>query len=773
MPSQSAQLKKSPLIFVTLIALAGCLPLASAAQDHSHPTPTTTAIPTAGNNHPDEQDRAAGQPTGTIRGVITLASTNGPLHGVTVSVSGLKRAVTTDDDGKYEITGVPPGTYSVMTHLDGFPDAVKSATVQPDGVVTLDFKLTLTGIRDKVTITASGDEQSTHDAVQSVTTLDNIDLAERAHPSLGDVLDNQPGVAKRSFGPGTTRPVVRGFDGDRVLVLQDGMQIGSLGSQSGDHGEPIDVLGQDRVEVVRGPSTLLYGSNAIGGVVNVISGHNLGHDHPHQGLRGFFTGIGGANGTDTAQGGAAGGAEYGTEKWLFWSNGGVQYFGDYTTPIGRIPNSKTRAANGTGGFGRYTDRGFFNLSYGYDDRRFGIPFAGTFVGEEDTQVNLAMRRHNLQFNGGLNNLGRYIDAFRLSLSYNNYNHRELEMTDGVETVGTIFDNRVFVYKGTFEQQRVGRWSGSFGVWGLHRNYKSTGAEALTPPTRQNAFAAFGLEQVDFGRVTLQLAGRVENNHYSPTGLQSRSFTGLSGAFGARVRLWEGGNFIVNYSHSYRAPALEELYNHGPHTGNLTFEIGNANLKRERTDGIELALRHAGDRLRAEANFFVYRLGDYIFLAPTGAIEDHLPQAVYTQADARYVGGEAKLDVKLLNSLWFISGMDYVRAELTANDRPLPRIPPLRGRLGLDWRWNSLNVRPEVILAAAQNRVFTNEKPTAGYTLFNLHGSYTIAGQHVLHIFSVTGYNLTNELYRNHLSFIKELAPEIGRGVRISYTIRFF
>jgi iron complex outermembrane recepter protein len=238
--------------------------------------------------------------TGAVRGTVTLESNGDPLHGVTVTVTGLKRTVDTGADGAYEITDLPPGTYSLLTHLDGFPDAVKTVTVTPGGVAAADFRLRLTGIRDKVTITATGEEQSTFSAVQSVTTLDNIDLTERAHPSLGDVLEYQPGVAKRSFGPGSTRPVVRGFDGDRVLVLQDGMQIGSLGSQSGDHGEPIDALSLDRVEIVKGPSTLLYGSNAVGGIVNAISGHNLGHEHPHHGLRGFATGIGGANGTATA-----------------------------------------------------------------------------------------------------------------------------------------------------------------------------------------------------------------------------------------------------------------------------------------------------------------------------------------------------------------------------------------------------------------------------------------------------------------------------------------
>jgi iron complex outermembrane receptor protein len=195
-----------------------------------------------------------------------------------------------------------------------------------------------------------------------VTALDTNRLAQEAHPSLGEVLDKEPGVNKRSFGPGSSRPVIRGFDGDRVLILQDGLRTGSVGSQSGDHGEPVDVLSLERVEVVRGPATLLYGSNAIGGVVNAVTGHDFAHD----GVRGYITGIGG---TTNNQGGISGGIEYGIKNWMIWGNASAQRTGDYDTPVGEIPNSKTRYGSGLGGFGYYGEKPFFSLSYAYDNRR--------------------------------------------------------------------------------------------------------------------------------------------------------------------------------------------------------------------------------------------------------------------------------------------------------------------------------------------------------------------------------------------------------------------
>jgi iron complex outermembrane receptor protein len=706
------------------------------------------------------------QATGTLRGTIVLDSNDSPLHDVVVTITRLSRTVKTDENGVYEFKNVPAGSWSLLAHLDGLPDAVRNVSVSSGGTTTADIRMKIGGIRDQVTVSASGQEQSTFDAFQSVSSLDNLELTQKGAASLGEALDNQPGVAKRSFGPGSSRPVVRGFDGDRVLVLQDGVQSGSIGSQSGDHGEPIDTLSLERLEVVKGPAALLYGNNAIGGVVNAISSHGS-ETHPHPGLRGYFTGIGASN---VNQASSSGGIEYGTSKALFWASGSGLRTGDYTAPkVGLIENSRVKSASSSGGAGYYGEHNHLSGEYAYDWRRYGIPFAGVITGEPDAQTSINMRRHNLRLNAGTDKIGSFIDNAHLSLNYSDYEHQELD--DG--QVGTVFMNKVFTSRGVFEQKRRGFWSGSFGLWGMHRDYESIGAEALAPPVRQNAVAAFGLQEFDLRRSSFQFGGRLERNSYSPTGAPARDFTGFSGAAGVRVPLWEGGTFVANYSHTYRAPALEELYNHGPHVGNLTFEIGNENLKRERGDGIDLSLRHTHNRVRAEANFFYYNLKDFIFLAPTGRILENLPEADYTQADARYLGTEVRFDVSLLPTLWLNTGLDYVDAELKATGQGLPRIPPLRGRIGFDWHWKDFSLRPEVVMAHDQSKVFTNETRTPGYTVVNLDASYTLARQHYAQIFGVNVFNLNDRFYRNHTSFIKEFAPESGRGVRVSYTIRFF
>jgi len=321
------------------------------------------------------------------------------------------------------------------------------------------------------------------------------------------------------------------------------------------------------------------------------------------------------------------------------------------------------------------------------------------------------------------------------------------------------------------------------VEGFNRDYAVNGAEQLIQGTvKHNAFSAFALEELDFDRVKFQFGGRVENNRYRPenTDLRPRSFTGFSGGAGVNIGLWTGGTFVANYTRSFRAPALEELYNNGPHIGTITFEIGNQDLQNETSDGLDFSLRHQSGRFRFSGDVFYYRIKNFVFLAPQDEdgdgevdIEDGLPVGKYSQDNARYVGAEFNADVKINDYVGAFASFDMVNATLTDLDLNLPRIPPARGRIGLDLRYKDLSVRPEAVFAAAQKDVFPLETTTAGYGTVNVAGSYTIGRQHSAHIISFNAYNLTNKLYRNHVSFIKDLVPEIGRGIRVGYTIRFF
>ncbi len=634
----------------------------------------------------------------------------------------------TDENGAFEFGNVPAGKYQIVAHLDRVPDVVKRIESK-GGDQIINFQLSLAPVREEVIVTASGSAESVNAAYQSVNSVGALEVAQKNPVSIGEALEGQLGIAKRSFGPGSGRPIIRGFDGDRVLVLQDGLRLGGIASQSGDEVEPIDVLSLDRVEIVKGPATLLYGSNAIGGVVNGISTNDVFQ----RGLSGYLTTFGSTN---NWQAGGSGGVKYGVSDFMFFATVGAQKANEYRTPLGKVLNSYARNENFSGGAGWFPRKGWLSFTYGYDRRRYGIPAAPDEIDFEF----LRARRHSFEVKGGLRELGGFIESGEFALSYNDYRNREFEFEsdENVTEIDSIATNKNFNYRANLNHRRQGKFYGTFGFSGFTRNYKSVGEEAPAPHTKQHSFAAYALERVDLERVGFQFGGRVEQDAYDPEGnFRRRNFVGFSGSAGARVRLWTGGSFVANYQHSFRAPALEELYNNGPHPGILVFDIGNPNLNAEQGDGVDLSLRHNTARMRFETSVYYYHIRNFV-----------------------------------LRNLWLNGKVDYVRAELTAQNKPLPRMPPLHGNVGLDWRYKAFSLRPELVMANRQVRVFDHETPTAGYGVFSLNASYAFVTKRAAHIISINAYNLGDKLYRNHLSFIKGIAPEIGRNLRLNYTVRF-
>ena len=700
-----------------------------------------------------------------VRGTVRIEPSGKVVRNVIVTIAELKKVTLTDENGTFEFRDVPAGKYQVIAHLDRVPDVVQTIAVAGSNQ-TVDFQLTLAPVSEQVTITATGSAEAVNSSYQPVISVGAWELSQRNPVSIGEALEYQAGVAKRSFGPGSGRPIIRGFDGDRVLVLQDGLRIGGIASQSGDEVEPLDVLSLDRVEIVKGPATLLYGSNAIGGVVNGISTNDV----YQQGLSGYFTTFGGTN---NWQAGSNAGVKYGVKNLLFFTSGGGQKADDYRTPLGTVLNSYARGGNLSTGAAWFPRKGWLSFTYSYDNRRYGIPVAPNEVDFEY----LKMRRHSYTVKGGLRELGGFIEGGDFAFSYNDYLNREFEFEsdENVTELDSVATNKNFNYRANFNHRRRGSFSGTFGLSGFTRDYKSVGAEAPAPHTQQHSFAVYDLERIDFEHIGFQFGGRVEQNGYNPEGnFRKRNFIGFSGSAGLRVPLWVNGSFVANYQHSFRAPALEELYNNGPHPGILVFDIGNSNLQAEQSDGVDFALRHSTERVRLEGSVYYYHLRNFVYTAFTGAndVKSNLPIVDYAQGESRYVGMEASLEAKVFPALWLNAKVDYVRAELTQLNKSLPRIPPLRGTLGLDWRYRAVSVRPELIIVNRQTRIFDHETSTAGYTTFNLNASYTLAMKRAAHVFSVGGYNLGNKLYRNHLSFLKNLAPEMGRSVRLNYTLRF-
>lgn len=700
-----------------------------------------------------------------IRGTIVLSPSGAPARNVVVTVIEAKQSRLTDEHGRFEITDLAPREYHVLAHLDHVPEVIKTVIVGNDESI-LDFELTLTPVSEQVTVTTTGSPEAVSASFEPVVAVSSIELAQRNPVSIGEALEGQPGIAKRSFGPGSGRPVIRGFDGDRVLVLQDGLRLGGIASQSADEVEPIDVLSLDRVEIVKGPATLLYGSNAIGGVVNGISSN----DFYQHGLSGYLTTFGSTN--DSQAGGNAG-FKYGWNNFLFFANGGGQKTNDYRSAIGTVLNSYARGGNVTAGVGWFPRKGWFTVSYSYDRRRHGLPVEPDEIDFEF----LNERRHSYEVKGGLRGLSGFIEGGDFAVRYNDYKVREFEFEsdENVTELESQANNKNFNYRANLNHRRHGRLSGTFGASGFTRDFVSIGEEAPAPRTKQHSFAAYDLERIDFERVGFQFGVRFEENGYNPEGnFRDRNFFGLSGSAGMRLSLWTGGSFVANYQHSFRAPALEELYNNGPHPGIQTFDIGNQDLNAEQGDGVDVSLRHNTKRVHFGTGVYFYNIRQFVFTAFTGQTHpgSNLPIIKYEQGTSRFVGTEGDIEARTLGDLWLNGKIDYVHAELTDLNKPLPRIPPLRATVGVEWRHDAFTIEPQMVMANRQTRVFDNETPTAGYAVFNINGTYTFVTNRVAHIISINGYNLGNTLYRNHLSFVKAIAPEIGRNVRLNYTLRF-
>ena len=749
---------------------------------------------------------AHAQDTGVIRGEVTFSASGAPVHGAVVLVVGPSLVALTDENGLFEITAIPAGTYEILAQREHLTAARQTVAVQAGDAAVVDFRLDLTAIHEELTVTATAGGQTTaFEAFNAISTLDSFDLATNAQGSLGEALQHQPGVANRSFGPGASRPIIRGFDGDRVLLMEDGIRSGDLSSQSGDHGVTIDPNGLERVEIVRGPATLLYGSNAVGGVVNAITPHESQRESPTPGTHGQ---VGADTGSANAQAGTNASVQHATDRLLVWAGGGTRRAGDYETPEGTIENSATRLSNGRAGVGFLGDRLFASGGFQIEDGRHGVPFAGTFhadaaeegtpvaTRDENVRINLESRRRVGRFDAGMRNLTNgVIDRFRVVFNVIDWQHDELETADGVEQVGTMFDNRAYVLRAEVNQRQTATLAGKFGVWSKVRQYLATGEEALAPPTDQTALAVFAYEELDLGRYRVQFGGRMERNTYvvdpraerpPHTGVgdanaeaialpavRDRTFTGASVSAGIQVDLGNDLAFVANVTRSYRAPALEELYNFGPHIGNLVFEVGNPDLEREATVGLDLSLRHQSTRFRGSVNAYVYEIDNFVFAAVGDTEIEGLQVAPFRQGNSRFVGFEATASMQLAGTAWANLGLGMTDADLTDTHESVPRIPPLRVQISLDLPYRGFTISPEWTIAAAQTQVFRHETETDGYALFDLKASYVWPMQHMAHILSVTGYNLTDTLYRNHTSFIKDLAPEIGRGVKLAYSMRFF
>ncbi len=721
-----------------------------------------------------------------VSGQVYHSLTLEPVANAVVLIEGTALETSSGAAGRFTLEGVPPGGYHILVAAPGFLVTRQDITIGRDPLV-VDLRID-PELHYSEVVSVSPEPRSQFESYQPTSVLAGQDLSKQLEGTIGATLSTQPGVSERSLGPGPSRPVIRGLDGDRVLILQDGQRVGDLSSQSGDHGVAVNPASARRIEVVRGPATLLYGANAVGGLVNVITDEIP--TQPEAGVSGNLTFDAG---TAANVGAAAGDVHVGNGTVALHVAGSGRRSSDVSTPEGPVENSQSRSGFGNVGFAWTGARGYVGGSYGYDDTRYGIP-----VVEEGT-LQITPRRHAMTVRGEVQGLDGAFNAVRATLAHRRYRHEELE---GAE-VGTRFKNHTTELELMGKHHVWGRLSGSVGGWLLERAFDVRGAEALSPAVHQRGFAAFVYEEVTGPHATVQFGARLDHTRFQPFGEARRRFTNPSVSFGLLVRpaaTRDDLTLAASVARTVRNPALEELFFFGEHHGNFAFEVGNPELDSEKALGFDVSLRWRSGHVSGEVTYFRNDIKDYVFRSPLseeefenreeefehrfpgratehggpGRGEDkaHLQLIEFISADSVLQGVEAHADVQFTSQLRAEIGLDYVRGSLKATDDPLPRMPPLRVRSGLRYQRDAFQIGGEVLAVARQNRVFGEETETAGYSSLKLFAAWSFELSGLVSTITARLDNATNELYRNHLSLIKEFVPEMGRNFKLVYSTRF-
>lgn len=650
-------------------------------------------------------------------------------------------------------------------------------------------------------------------------TLSGSDLVRDTRAQIGDTLTRLPGVSATSFGPGASRPVLRGFQGERVRVLVDGIGSIDVSNTSADHAVTIDPITSDRIEVLHGPAVLLFGSQAIGGAVNVFD-RRIPRRVPADPVHIDAVGGYGSAGDEWS---AGAGIDFPvTEQFVIHVDGSYRDSDDlriggfvlspqlraeelaraeeeeaeghleeaeeareFAGLRGRLPNSATETWTAGIGAALIGERGNLGFSFSVFDSRYGVPARpgaghhheddgdGEEEQEEEAPVTLDLRQYRGDVRGELMTGGGFLERIRLRLAAADYEHTEFEG----EEVGTIFRTQGLEGRIEAVQAERGGWRGVIGAQFFLRDFEAIGAEAFVPPNDMRQVGLFALQEVELGRLELEGALRFERAHVAAPVLGAdRHFSAFSVAAGASYEVSSQVRVGANVSRSERAPSAEELFSNGPHVATQAFELGDPTLSKERSLGGEIYARAIVSGFRLNATVYANRFDNYIFQTATGEEEDGLPVFQYFQSDATYWGFELGATVPIGEVGGFQVNADavadFVRATLANGGGPVPRIPPLRVLGALEAESASFDGRVEVERVFDQGRVAAFETPSEGFTLVNASVTWRPWGRRNPTSLIFSANNLFDVEARRHASFTKDFVPLAGRDFRVSARVSF-
>lgn len=627
---------------------------------------------------------------------------------------------------------------------------------------------------DAVVVTASPLQDTAATLSRPTEVLSGERLDESRAASLGETVSSLPGVQSSNFGPGVGRPILRGMDGPRVAVLSGGLATQDVSTVSQDHSPAVEAFLADQIEVLKGPSTLLYGSGAIGGVVNVVDGR-IPEAPIENGLSGRAEARFNAGDTDGSTDMFR--IDGGSDRFALHADGVYRNAKDYDTPQGRQANSFIDTKTGSVGGSLLGDWGFVGLSASRFEDDYGNPGEPGDLAAGERGVWLRLRQDRYELKGGLTDPWGEGSGLRYSFGHTDYNHVEFE---GGEP-GTTFDKQA--NEGRVEASFAfgNGWKTAFGLQGSNSTFSAVGEESFVPSTDTRSLGVFGVARNTWGAFQADLGARVDRIKYeTDTGID-RDFDPLSLSLSGAWKLDENWRLTANLDHAERAPAEEELFSDGPHIATLAYEVGNADLDVEAANQFELGVQYQNDWVDAKVSAYYNRYDDFVYLADTGEQwhfeeeDEYLPIRQWSQADARFHGFEGEATFHLADNaqvgVWDLRVFgDTVRARL-ADGGNLPRIAP--SRLGTQLRWENGAWRASLGATRynKQDKVAAGETPTAGYTLVDAHVAYHVdAGRAAWEVF-LDGSNLTDQDARVHTSFLKDSVMLPGRSA--SFGVRVF
>jgi len=662
--------------------------------------------------------------------------------------------------------------------------------------------------------------RSEADVLSGTSVLTGEKLTRLLQPTIGEMLARLPGVSATYFGPNASRPILRGFQGDRVRVLLDGIGSIDASTASVDHAVVINPLIAERIEVLRGPAVLLFGSSAIGGVVNVIDSR-IPRSVPENGYR--LNGIGtyGSAASEYSGGGSADVKL--TDTLVFHADGSYLKTGDLRIPgfaltperraealatsrlpgavggdvnfaanaaiRGRLPNTASETWTAGVGVALITDQSNLGISYGRYSSLYGVPIRyATRLGQGEESPRLDVVQDRIDLRGDVQTGGGILESIRFRGAYAAYRHLEIKPDGDIETE---FSSKGIEGRVELIQTKRDGWQGASGVQYFNRDFNVVGDEAFLPRNTTSQVGVFTLQQFESGAFKAEAGARYEWTSQSAKTILGdlrffggeRNFGALSGSLGASYGIAPDVRVGLNLSRTERAPGTEELFSNGAHVGTQAYELGNPNFRLEQSWGLEATLHAHGEGYSLDASAYYNSFSNYISenqvaqavcelaAAPSGRDVD-LPCFQYQQGSARYFGFEIEGSVRLAQIGRYAINLDglgdYVQATQGRNE-PVPRIPAGRLLGGIEAQSDRVTARAEVEHVFEQRRIAQFETPTRDYTLFNasialqpFNTSRTTLTLSANNLFDVTA--------RRHASFLKDFAPLAGRDVRL--TVRF-